>query len=79
MKIFKRLQELREADRAATRSSRAVVEEISRTDSHIEKQHEVALARLRESTEQAELLQAADRRNHYSESLTRAFRGRTAT
>ena len=78
MKFFKKLRALREADHAAIENSRAVVEEINRTDQAVDEQHEIALQRLTESTEQARQLKNADRRNHYSEGLTKSFRGRTA-
>ena len=78
MKIFKKLRDLREADRAAIKNSEALLQETIRTEPEVEKGHEVALVRHREATEQARLLKDADRRNHYSESLTKSFRGRTA-
>lgn len=78
MNLFKRLRALREADRAAIENSRALAEEISRTDPEIDERHETALQRYDESTEQARRLKDADRRNHYSEGLTQSFQGRTA-
>jgi hypothetical protein len=78
MKFFKRLRDLREADHAAIRNSRAVLAEIERTEPEVDEQHETALARLNESAEQARRLKDADRRNHYSQGLTESFRGRTA-
>lgn len=43
-----------------------------------EREHQIALARDRIAEEQAHTLSGMDRRNHYSESLTLAFRGRTS-
>lgn len=78
MKIFKRLRALRDADHAAIENSNALTAEVERTDSEIERRHQTALARLGESAEQARKLKDADRRNHYSEGLTKSFQGRTA-
>lgn len=78
MKFFKGLQRRREADRAAISNSLAVLEEMIRTDPEVDRNHEDALLRLVESSAQAQQLRSANRRNHYSESLTKAFRGRPA-
>lgn len=78
MKFFKKLRALREADHAAIENSRKLAHEIDRTDPEVDEAHETALQRLEESTEQARRLKDADRRNHYSESLTHAFRGSPA-
>lgn len=78
MKLFSKLRALREADHAAIENSRAILEEVDRTESEVDEMHATALERLRESTEQALRLKDADRRNHYSEGLTKSFRGRTA-
>jgi phosphate uptake regulator len=78
MKLFTKLRALRDADHAAIRNSKALAEEIIRTDPEVDEAHETALQRLEESTEQARRLKDADRRNHYSESLTHAFRGKHA-
>lgn len=78
MNLFKKLRALREADHAAIQNSKALAEEICRTDEEVDQRHETALQRLEESTEQAARLKDADRRNHYSEGLTQSFRGRTA-
>lgn len=43
-----------------------------------EREHQIALERDRRAEEQALTLSGMDRRNHYSESLTMAFRGRTS-
>lgn len=71
MSFFKRLSELRKVNEDA-----AVVNESAKLDA--DRDHEIALARLQQATEQANKLSGMDRRNHYSESLTHAFRGRTA-
>lgn len=78
MKLFKKLRELRAADHAAIENSRALLDEVTRTDPEVDEMHATALQRLRESTEQARKLKDADRRNHYSEGLTKSFRGRPA-
>lgn len=75
MKFFKRIKELREEDRAATDNSNALLDELDRTESHVEEQHRAALTQLKESKKQATQLKDADRRNHYSEGLTKSFRG----
>lgn len=79
MKIFNKLRALSAGHRAATRNSNAVLAEAVRTDPEIDREHELALAQLCQATEQAKRLGVTDRHNHYSESLTIAFRGgRTA-
>jgi len=78
MNFFRRIKELRAEDRVAIENSQALLEEAVRTDPHVEEMHRLAQEKLREAEEQARRLQAADHRNHYSESLTHAFRGRTA-
>lgn len=78
MNFFRKLRELRAADHAAIKNSEAVLEETLRTDPRVDEQHEHALRRLEEATEQARRLKDADRRNHYSEGLTKSFQGRTA-
>jgi phosphate uptake regulator len=76
--LFRKLAGLREADRAAIQNSKALLEEAHRTDPAVDAEHEEALRRLREATEQANRLKSMDKQNHYSESLTQSFRGRTA-
>ena len=71
MKFLKRLAELREANTAATESTQKVMQQA-------DVDHENALEMDRRVTEQARRLSSADHRNHYSESLTHAFQGRTA-
>lgn len=78
MKLFSKLRALREADHAAIENSKAILEEVARTDPEVDEMHETALQRFHESTQQALRLKDADRRNHYSEGLTKSFRGRTA-
>lgn len=68
MKFLKRLAELREANTNATKANTAILQQ-AETD------HEVALDMRDRVIEQAGRLSSGDRRNHYSESLTRAFRG----
>lgn len=72
MKLFKRLSERHRANQEAAAANESAKEAADRD-------HEVALARLEQATRQAETLSGMDSRNHYSESLTHAFRGRTAT
>lgn len=77
MKFFKRFHRRPpEQDAPAMNRSKELLEELERTEPEIDRRHEVALERLTESAEQARKLKDADRRNHYSESLTHAFRGR---
>lgn len=71
MRFFKRLSELRKVN-----EEKLVVNETAKIEA--DRDHQLALARLAEATEQANKLTGMDRRNHYSESLTHAFRGRTA-
>lgn len=71
MKFLKRLAELRAANTTATEATEKVLEQA-------DKDHENALAMDVRVTEQARRLNSADHRNHYSESLTHAFQGRTA-
>jgi hypothetical protein len=78
MKFFKRLQGWREQNAAAEQYSKALLQDALLTDPDIDDKHEVALAQLRQATTQARKLSATDHQNHYSESLTHAFRGRTA-
>ena len=71
MNFLKRLAELRKINEDAL-----VVNESAKLDA--DREHKLALARLKQATEQADTLTGMDTRNHYSESLTLAFRGRTA-
>lgn len=76
--LFKKLAGLMEADKAAIENSEALLAEAERTDPHVDAEHEVALEQLSKAAEQARRLKAMDANNHYSESLTKAFRGRLA-
>jgi exonuclease VII small subunit len=78
MKFLNRFRELRDINTKALEANRAILDEANRLGENAEQHKEVALQRLQQATEQAERLGGADRRNHYSESLTHAFRGRTA-
>lgn len=78
MKFFKRLRDLQDVNAAAARKSQAVLEQANAHGAEAEQAQTVALERLEQATEQAKRLNGADHRNHYSESLTHAFRGRTA-
>lgn len=78
MKFFKALRALRDVNTAAAQTSREVLERAETSAPDIDQSHAHALKRLREATEQANQLYEANDRNHYSESLTLAFRGRTA-
>lgn len=51
--------------------------EKQRRSAHTE--HAVAVEKLRVAERQAEVLKGMDNRNHYSESLTRAFQGKGMT
>lgn len=71
MNFLKRLTALRKVNEDAL-----VVNETAKLDA--EREHQIALARLAQATDQADRLTGMDKRNHYSESLTHAFRGRIA-
>lgn len=71
MSFFKRLSELRKVNEDATAVNESAAAEADRD-------HQIALARLIQAEAQAAKLSGMDKRNHYSESLTHAFRGRTA-
>ena len=75
MRLFKHLHARRTEDRVKTETSQALLEETNRTEPEALEMHRKAQALLAQAEEQAQRLQAADRRNHYSESLTLAFRG----
>jgi hypothetical protein len=78
MKFFKSIKMLREENREATKNSRALMEELDKTESVVDDQHKEALARLDESKKQARILKSADQKNHYSEGLTRSYQERMA-
>jgi hypothetical protein len=71
MSFFKRLSELRKVNTDAVAINESALKDADR-------EHQIALARLAQATAQADTLTGMDKRNHYSESLTHAFRGRTA-
>jgi hypothetical protein len=71
MNFLRRLADLRAANTTATKATEALIEQA-------DKDHQVALQMRDRVGKQAGKLQAADRANHYSESLTQSFRGRTA-
>jgi hypothetical protein len=71
MTFWKKLAELREANTSATENTNALLKQA-------DKDHEAALDLRERVVRQAGTLARGDRRNHYSESLTKAFRGRTA-
>jgi len=71
VKFLKRLAELREANRNAAATNHQILEQADRD-------HEAALEQRDVVTAQAGQLKKADRRNHYSESLTQSFRGMPA-
>jgi hypothetical protein len=72
MILFKRLAHLRKVNTDAVVANEAAKQEADRD-------HQIALSRLQQATEQADTLSGMNTRNHYSESLTYAFRGRTAS
>lgn len=74
MNFLKRLTQLAQLSR--TNEEATAVNEAAKEAA--DRDHEHALARLAEATEQADTLSGMNNRNHYSESLTYAFRGRTA-
>lgn len=70
MMLMKRLRALRKKEKEAIVVNEAILD--SATDDHL-----AALAALATAAEQASTLADMDIRNHYSESMTYAFRGRT--
>lgn len=71
MRFLTRLAELRAINTRATKKNEEILEQATEA-------HEAAVAMDRRVTEQTRTLTGTDRRNHYSESLTHAFRGKTA-
>jgi len=69
--LMRKLHAMHTANKEALQSNRAVLADAEREAETIE-------AIRAQAEEQAEKLRNADTRNHYSESLTHAFRGRTA-
>lgn len=78
MSWLKKIRERREADRRATANSRALLEDMLATEPEAAHRHHLAVQELAQATEQAKQLRDTDTRNHYSESLTHAFRGKPA-
>lgn len=78
MNWFKKIRERREADKKATENSRALLEDMITTEPELAQRHSQAILQLEKATEQARRLKATDKSNHYSESLTHAFRGKPA-
>lgn len=78
MKIFARFRTASAVHSAALENSLAICAQAERLGEHAEQDQVTALQRLEQATAQAKRLIGADRRNHYSESLTHAFRGRTS-
>lgn len=69
--LMKKLRAMHEENRAALETNKVILEAAE--------QQGVTAEALRDHAErQADLLRRADARNHYSESLTHAFRGRPA-
>jgi len=71
MNFLRKLSELRAANASATQATEALLEQA-------DLDHITALEMRERTAGLADKLVAADRRNHYSESLTKSFRGRTA-
>lgn len=78
MSWFRKVRERRDADREATENSKALLEAMITSEHLVEKRHTAAVQELHKATEQAKKLRATDTQNHYSESLTHAFRGKPA-
>lgn len=78
MNWFRKVKDRRAEDRVAMEKSKALLHETVRTTPEVNERHRQALEQLSEATYQAGQLADTDRQNHYSESLTYAFRGRTA-
>lgn len=71
MKFWRKLTELRAVNAEAAKVNEEILQQAGRD-------HETALRMRDHVSRQAERLVTGDSRNHYSESLTKAFRGRTA-
>lgn len=69
--LMKKLRSMHEANQQALETNRTILETA-------ERQGETVEAIRAHAEQQAAKLRQADGRNHYSESLTHAFRGRTA-
>lgn len=78
MSWLRKIRERRAADKEAIERSRALLHEMVETEPELTQRHDAALQGLLQATEQAQKLHATNIQNHYSESLTYAFRGRPA-
>lgn len=78
MSWFRKIRERREADRKAMKESQALLHEMVSTEPEAAQSHKDALKQLNRATEQAQKLRDMNTQNHYSESLTHAFRGKPA-
>lgn len=78
MSWFRKIRERREADREATKHSQALLEEMVSSEPEATRDLVDAVYQLNRATEQAKKLRAMNTQNHYSESLTHAFRGNPA-
>lgn len=78
MSWFRKIRERRDADREAMAHSQALLEEMVVSEQEMADRHACAVMELARATEQAKKLKAMDTQNHYSESLTHAFRGKPA-
>lgn len=78
MNWLRKVRERREADRRATAKSRALLQDMIVSEPELAQRHSQAVQELLRATEQARKLRATDAQNHYSESLTHAFRGKPA-
>ena len=77
MKLLQRFRAIKASNTTALEANRAVLAQAEVLGEHAAAREADALRRLEQATEQAKRLVGADHRNHYSESLTHAFRGRT--
>lgn len=78
MKWLRKIKARSDEHAVAADKSRALLAEALETEGAVDEQHRQALDQLCEAIVQSRKLRATDRQNHYSESLTLAFRGRTA-
>lgn len=78
MKLFRKLIELRDDNKAALETSRCLARDAEKLAEDATVSLGRAILQYDQAARQADRLSDADHRNHYSESLTHAFRGRTA-
>lgn len=74
-KLNDHLEERRQADREAIENSRALLNAMIESEPEVSKRYDTAAGQLIRATMQAQRLRATDVQNHYSESMTHAFRG----